>query len=111
VFSDEFNIALLKIHPNSTILNSHILLEESSRFCVICIKNQIANKLVVVETDREELTIEKASYRSQFKTLKHVFSIRLVPWNPMGWDGIKLVFHGMIFSPHPNPFRVLTQTL
>jgi len=59
VFSDEFNIALLKIHPNSTIINSHILLQESSRFCVIDIKNQIANKLVVAETYREELRRSK----------------------------------------------------
>ena len=53
--SDEFNIALLRIHQDSNILNSHIVLEESSRSCVISIKNQIANKLAETEADREEL--------------------------------------------------------
>ncbi len=49
--SDEFNIALLRINQDSNILNSHIVLEESSRSYVISIKN----KLVEVKADIEEL--------------------------------------------------------
>jgi hypothetical protein len=52
---DEFNIDLLRIHQDSNILNSHIVLEANSRSCVISIKNQIANKLAEVKADIEEL--------------------------------------------------------
>jgi len=52
---DEFNIDLLRIHQDSNILNSHIVLEANSRSCVINIKNQIANKLAEVKADIEEL--------------------------------------------------------
>jgi ABC-type lipopolysaccharide export system ATPase subunit len=76
VFFDEFNIALLRIHENSNILNSYLVPKERSIFCVISIKNQIANKLAEVEADRRTETIESASHRSQFKTLKHLSTIR-----------------------------------
>ncbi len=52
---DEFNIALLRIHQDSNILNSHIVLEANNRSCVISIKNQIANKLAEMKADIEEL--------------------------------------------------------
>jgi len=55
IHSDEFNIALFRIHQDSNILNSHIVLEENSSSCVISIKNQIANKLAEMKPDIKEL--------------------------------------------------------
>jgi hypothetical protein len=82
--SDQFNITLLRIQQDSNILNSHIVLEESNMSCVITIKNQISNKLVKAEADREEL-----------RRSNNLFTIRLVPWDSIGWDRTNCKSHGM----------------
>jgi hypothetical protein len=53
--SDEFNIVLVGVHQDSNILHPHSILEESSKWCIISIKNQIRNKLAETEADKREL--------------------------------------------------------
>ncbi len=93
----------------------------------------MSNKLADTRADRDNLNDQIKCNRLRLKTLKHFFIIHIIPWDPMGWDGINCESHGMgwdekiffeypmgwdginceshgtIFSSHPIPFGAMVQ--
>jgi len=72
----------------------------------------MSNKLADTRADGDNLNDQIKCNRIRLETLKHFFIIDIIPWDPMGWDGMgqRAFPMGRFFLSHPIPFGALSGT-